>query len=264
MADARNSGHSHSSRSSDPFSFSLAMSARLRACVLVLGMAYTCLRADGAVSWDSFEVSMRYGGCPHAEWAACMCVATPRGEVCHSVADRHTQTTRLTTLNELVRDAGPCHAPRSHNTGLSRRWLPSPRASPHCPRVTMKLRTARTGAHVYDDLRPIDVRAGNLEWAPLSRPSVFHCGAPRLLQAPGLPRNGARGRLKKRRQTETKRERGRGREGEGKGERRLGLDTCKATGGLRPRGLQACVACAPRIRMLPRPGRPSRTGSPSL
>ena len=91
--------------------------------------------------------------------------------------------------------------------------------APACtvPRVTMRLRTARTGAHVYDDLRPIDVRAGNLEWAPLSRPSVFHCGAPRLLQAPGLPRNGARGRLKKRRQTETKRERGR--EGERERER---------------------------------------------
>ena len=114
MADARTSRHS--SRSSDPFSFSLAMSARLRACVLVLGMAYTCLRADGAVSWDSFEVSMRYGGCPHAEWAACMCVATPRGEVCHSVADRHTQTTRLTTLNELVRDAGPCAALSQHGS----------------------------------------------------------------------------------------------------------------------------------------------------
>ena len=138
--------------------------------------------------------------------------------------------------------------------------------APACtvPRVTMRLRTARTGAHVYDDLRPFDVRAGDLEWAPMSRPSVFHCGAPRLLQAPGLPRNGARGRLKKRRQTETKRERGRGSEGEGKGERRLDLDTCEATGGLRPRGLQACVACAPRIRVLPRPGRLSRTGSLSL
>jgi len=52
---------------------------------------------------QSFEASMRYDGCPEPRWAACMCVSIGgAGEICHSVGDKATKRTSLTTRGQLL------------------------------------------------------------------------------------------------------------------------------------------------------------------